>query len=77
VKIQVDLFCFVTPCSVAVGYQRFVRPSCLHLDFTQKMESARSSEMLVSNSNTTRRHNLNDIVFNLLNILQETRYGVA
>jgi hypothetical protein len=31
VKIQVDVFWFVTPCSVVVGYQRFGGPSWLHL----------------------------------------------
>jgi len=29
--IRVDVFCFVTYCSVVVGYQRFGRPFCLHL----------------------------------------------
>jgi hypothetical protein len=31
VKIQVDVVCVVTPCSVAVGYQRFGEPCCFHL----------------------------------------------
>jgi hypothetical protein len=29
--IQVEFFWAVTPCSVAVGYQRFGRPCCIHL----------------------------------------------
>jgi hypothetical protein len=43
-KIQVEVFWLVTPCSVAIEYRRFGRPCCLHFqgeDFT------------------TRRHNLN------------------
>jgi len=31
VKIQVDVFGVVTPCSSAAGYQRFGGPRCLHL----------------------------------------------
>jgi hypothetical protein len=31
VKIQVEVFCYVTPCSVVVRYQRFEGPCCLHL----------------------------------------------
>jgi len=31
VKIQVQVFCDVTQRSVAVGYQRFGGPCCLHL----------------------------------------------
>jgi hypothetical protein len=31
VKIQVEVFWFVTPCSIVVGYQRFRGPWCLHL----------------------------------------------
>jgi len=30
VKIQVEVSCVVTPCSVVVGYDRFGRPCCLH-----------------------------------------------
>jgi hypothetical protein len=29
--LQVEVFCVMTPCSVVVGYQRFVGPFCLHL----------------------------------------------
>jgi hypothetical protein len=28
---QTEFFCVVTPCSVALGYQRFEGPCCLHL----------------------------------------------
>jgi hypothetical protein len=31
VKVQVEVFWVVIPCSTAVGYQRFGRPCCLHL----------------------------------------------
>jgi len=31
VKIQIKVFWIVTPCSVAVGYQFFREPYCLHL----------------------------------------------
>jgi len=31
VKIQVKVFLVVTQCSVAVGYQHFGGPCCLHL----------------------------------------------
>jgi len=31
VKIQVEVFWVVTPCSVVVGNQRFGCPCCLHL----------------------------------------------
>jgi hypothetical protein len=31
VKIQVDVFWVLTPCSVVVGYQRFRDPRYLHL----------------------------------------------
>jgi hypothetical protein len=43
VKIQVEVFWVVTPCSVAVGYQHHV---------ILKMEATRSSETLVSYRNT-------------------------
>jgi hypothetical protein len=38
VRIQVDVFWVVTPCSVAVGYQRFRGPSCLHLQGGEGMD---------------------------------------
>jgi len=31
VKIEVEVFWVVTPCSVVVGYLRFRSPRCLHL----------------------------------------------
>jgi len=31
VKIRVEIFWVVAPCSVVVGYQRFGHPCCLHL----------------------------------------------
>jgi hypothetical protein len=31
VKNQIQVFCVVTPCSVAAGYQRFGGPCCLHI----------------------------------------------
>jgi hypothetical protein len=31
VKIQVEVFWVVTPCSVVVGYRRFGGPCCIHL----------------------------------------------
>jgi len=49
VKIRVEVFWVLTPCNVAVGYQRFGGACCLHLQgevFT-----------LVSYRNTTRRQN--------------------
>jgi hypothetical protein len=48
VKIQVKVFCVVTPCSVVVGYQRFRDPYCLSLPFTLKMEAAWTSETPVA-----------------------------
>jgi hypothetical protein len=43
-KIQVVVFCIVTPCSDVVGYQRFGRPCCPYLQGEVKVEAARSSE---------------------------------
>jgi hypothetical protein len=57
VKIQVEAFWVVTPCSVAVGYQRFRGPCCLHLQGEMKMEATRSSKMFVSYHNTARHLN--------------------
>jgi hypothetical protein len=33
-KIQVEFFCVVTPCSVAVGYESFGGTFCFHLQAT-------------------------------------------
>jgi hypothetical protein len=54
VKILVEAFWILKPCSVAVGCQSFRGSYCLHLHFTLKMEAARPSETLVSFRNTTR-----------------------
>jgi hypothetical protein len=40
ITVQVEVFWFVTPCSVAIGYQCFGGPCCLHLHFTLKVEAA-------------------------------------
>jgi hypothetical protein len=36
VKVQVEIFCVVTPCNVVVGYQRFGGPYWLHLHATRR-----------------------------------------
>jgi len=50
---QVEVFWFVTPCSVVVRYQRFVIS-------TLKIEAGRALEALVSYHNTTRRYKRED-----------------
>jgi len=62
-KIQVVVFWVVTPCHVAVGYQRFGGPRYL----TLKLDAARSSETLVSYHITTRRDNVEDDFRMLIN----------
>jgi len=53
VKIQVEVFWVVTPCSVVVGYRRFGGPYCMKMRLLK----------LVSYRNTTRRHNNNNFRF--------------
>jgi hypothetical protein len=55
VKIQVEIFWIVTPRSVVVGYQRFERPFCHHL------QGACTCETSVSYHNTRRRHKPEDL----------------
>jgi hypothetical protein len=43
VKIQVEVFSDVTPCSVVVGYQRFGSPRCLHLQTEARRHMLKTS----------------------------------
>jgi hypothetical protein len=52
--LQVEVLWVVTPCSVMVGYQRFGRSCCHHLQGEVK-----------SHHNTTRHHNPQDLCLNL------------
>jgi hypothetical protein len=63
-KIQVDGFWVVSPCSFAIMYWRFGGLRCLRHDFTLKMEAASSFETLAYHHNATRRHNPEDIDLN-------------
>jgi hypothetical protein len=56
-KIEVEVFRIVTPCSVAVGYDHFGGPCCLHV----QNEAARSWERLVSYRNTKWCRNPEDL----------------
>jgi len=69
-KIQVEVFWIVTPCTLVVGYQRFGDPCCLHFH-----GEARTYETLVSYHNTTRRHNLEDLDLKHLRESLKTRKG--
>jgi hypothetical protein len=57
VKVQVEVFWTVIPCSV-VGYQRFGGPYCLYL---QVEEAERTSEAFVSYHNTAGHHRPEDL----------------
>jgi hypothetical protein len=57
VKLQVDDFWVLTPCSVAVGYQHFREYCCPQIQSEGKMEAAVSSETVTSYSNTSRLQN--------------------
>jgi len=61
VKIQVEVFWVVTPCSVVTGYQCFGGSCYFHLHFTLKMEAVKSSDTLVSHRNAICRHNPEDL----------------
>jgi len=43
VKIQVQIFWVVTPCSVAVGYRRCGGPCCLHLSWRHDITTQKTS----------------------------------
>jgi len=60
-RVQVEGFWVVMPCSVVVGYQHFGGPYCFHL----QGEAARISDTLFSFRNTTRRHNPETLDLNL------------
>jgi hypothetical protein len=60
-KVLIEVFWFVTPCNVAVGYQSSGGQRCLRLHFTLRMKAANSSETLIFYCSTTRRHNKEEL----------------
>jgi hypothetical protein len=63
VKIQVEVFWVVTPCSVVIGYQRNVGILSHLAAFTLKMEAAMFSETLAFYHSTIRRHSPEELRF--------------
>jgi len=61
VKVQVEVFWVVTPCSDVVIHQCFGGLCCFYAQDEATMDAAWSAETLVSNRNTTRRHNPEDL----------------
>jgi hypothetical protein len=64
-----EVFQFVTPCNVSVGYRRFEGPRCMRLQQTQKTDAIRSSETSVSYRNMIWCHNPEDLNFNYEHLL--------
>jgi len=64
VKIQVEVFWVVMPCSVVVGHRRFGGPCCLHL------------QVLVNYHNSTRRQNPEDLDFLICYDFEGSRRGL-
>jgi hypothetical protein len=60
VKVHVEIFIVVTPCSIVVGYQRFRSLCCLHL----QGEDGGSMDC-----NTTRRHRAKEFDLEVLLLL--------
>jgi hypothetical protein len=57
---EVEVFCVVTPCNIAVGYQRFEEGCCNHPPCSGWM----SAEALVSFRSTSWRHNTENLHLN-------------